>query len=62
MKEILRRRERGQRVPLGILYAKSCSRAYVNGIEIRQKQCNTVAGEYCKQKEIEIEEEKERER
>lgn len=48
-----RERERAQRVPHAILYAKSCSRAYVNGIEIRLKRCNTVAGEYYERREKE---------
>lgn len=48
-----RERERAQPVPHAILYAKSCSRAYVNGIEIRLKRCNTVAGEYYERREKE---------
>lgn len=53
-----RERKRSGGIPVGILYAKSCSRADVNGIKTRQKRCNIVASEYnqeYRKKEMQIE-------
>lgn len=55
--ELGRERKSGG-IPVGILYAKSCSRADVNGIKTRQKRCNIVASEYnqeYRKKEMQIE-------